>query len=197
MKASNSSSEQSRSTSPGMALDPADSRTMLICGALIGGCLVVMVIATVVTEMNPNWQQVGFMTAMFSLVALLQLPLAFIVPNLIHRVQLRQSPAINPGEIRRAQQRTVDRNRSIGRQSVGGPDGPEAQPSSLILQFYLIRFAILEGAALLLAIAIILEGDWVALFGCVVIVAIMMVGFPYPGRMRDFKDRLSNQLGAG
>ncbi len=153
-------------------------RTLLIiCGGLVAGPLVFLVIVAAMAQMQPSWTAAGPVTWIGAGIAVVSLLTACFLPGLLARSMIQRAKQDLPrGEVGEA-------NSALLRIA-----------TTASMNKYIIRFALLEGAAFLCAIGALLEGNWVALAVALFMIAVMLAMFPWPPRFESTRDDLLQQF---
>jgi hypothetical protein len=157
----------------GQRIDPAKASqiAMFIAAALIGGCLMFMVIVMMITKMQPGWTNAGPLT----LIALGLSPVSIVLATAL------------PGILARA---FVAKAKSAAVGAAGDKAGRLQIATAAAMNQVIVRSAILEGATFVAAMAVMLEGTWLAVGAFGLLLAAMLAFFPIPARFEAIRDGL-------
>jgi hypothetical protein len=144
---------------------------MMIAAGLMGGCAFFVAFAYLLATMQPNWQSAGPLTLVALVMGLSATVLAFVLPGILARAMV--------GAARLKQGAAT-----------GEPEAEIRVAGAAALNQIIVRQALLEGAALMAGIAVLIEGTWLALGVAAFLLALMLALFPWPSRFEAARDRL-------
>lgn len=144
---------------------------MTIAAALLGGCMAFMVVALLMAKMQSGWAAAGPMTLMVLGLCPLSVVLALVLPGTLAKSFVANA-RLRAGE------------------PANDPAARLRIASAATMNQVVIRTALLEGAALLAGIAVLLEGTWLAAGAFALVVAAMLALFPFPPRFESIRDGL-------
>ena len=150
---------------------------MIICGALISGCLMFLMLMLLLAKMQPNWLAAGSLTIVVMVVGVSNIGLAAVLPSLLSRSMVKRSRELAGNQKQKPDKEALTRI-----------------ATSAAMNQCIIRYALLEGAAFFAIISLMIEGSWLAMGMALLQVAAMLAFFPWPGRFESIRDGLIDQM---
>lgn len=157
--------------------EAAPKIVMVICGGLISGCLLFLVVMLFLAKMQESWTAAGPITLIVVGLGVSSIALAAVLPGLLARSM-------------------ISRSRDLARDQKQKPDEGALLriATSAAMNQCIIRYALLEGAAFFAIISLMVEGSWLALGVTLFLLAAMLAFFPLPGRFESMRDELIGQM---